>query len=63
MKDFVGRDIRVNDNVVWPTQSGHRLNMRRGQVVKLNPQSVTVRPHGEEYLVAIRRVDNVVVLA
>jgi hypothetical protein len=62
MKDFVGRDIRVNDNVVWPVQSGHRVDMRRGQVVKLNPHSVTVRPVGEDALVAIKRIDNVVVL-
>jgi hypothetical protein len=62
MKDFVGRDIRVNDNVVWPVQSGHRVDMRRGQVVKLNPHSVTVRPAGEDALVAIKRIDNVVVL-
>lgn len=61
--DFLGRDIRVNDNVVWPVQSGHRVDMRRGQVTKINDTgSITVRPHEEEALVSIRRTDNVVVI-
>ena len=63
IRDFVGRDIRVNDNVAWPVQSGHRIDMRRGQVVKLNASgSITVRPQGEDCLVSVKRVDNVVVL-
>lgn len=63
MNDFLGRDIRVNDNVVWPVQSGHRVNMRRGQVVRVNDTgSITVRPHDEDYLVSVKRVDNVVVI-
>lgn len=61
--DFLGRDIRVNDNVVWPVQHGHTVNMRRGQVVKINDSgSITVRPHEEENLVSVRRTDNVVVI-
>jgi hypothetical protein len=66
--DFLGRDIRVNDGVVWPVQSGHRVTMRRGRVTKINETgSITVRPHleagaGEEPLVSVRRTDNVVVI-
>jgi hypothetical protein len=61
--DFVGRDIRVNDNVAWPVQSGHRIDMRRGQVVKLNDSgSISVRPLDQDCLVSVKRVDNVIVL-
>lgn len=61
--DFLGRDIRVNDSVVWPVQSGHRVSMRRGQVTKINESgSITVQPRGEDCSVAVRRTDNVVVI-
>lgn len=65
--DFVGRDIRVNDNIVWPVQHGHRISMRRGRVVRIHESgSLAVRPvenEPEDALVSVRRTDNVVVLA
>jgi hypothetical protein len=63
MRDFLGVEIHVGSRVVWPAQSGHRVTMRRGEVVKLNATgSITVRPAGHNYHIAIRRVDNVVVV-
>lgn len=62
VRDFLGRDIRINDNVVWPAQSGHRLSMRRGQVVKINPSGSLTVKMPNSFIVSVRRVDNVVVI-
>ncbi len=59
-----GREIRVNDNIVWPVQFGHSISMRRGQVAKINATgSLAVRTADSDALVSIRKVENVVVLA
>lgn len=63
MKDFRGVPIVVGSTVVWPAQSGHYLSMCLGYVVKINPNSITVRSVDRESLVSIKRIDNVVVLA
>lgn len=40
MKDKSGRELKINDIVVYPTMSGHRIELKYGQVVSTEPLMV-----------------------
>lgn len=61
MKDFLGREIKVGDTVVYPVRRGSRLWMNRMTVVTTDADRLAgVNPEGRR--VALGRIANVTVV-
>lgn len=59
MKDFVGREISVGCEIVYPTRRGSSLNLKRGIVIEMLNNKLRVRRNSK--IVVLRKIKRVVV--
>lgn len=58
--DFLGRDIKAGDTVVYPVRRGSNMWLNRLKVTKVEPESITgMNPDGR--WITVKNLKNVVI--